>query len=526
MLTEGKYFNLSLVVVSFVFLVSRLPYFALYPVVVVSSDSASYIAAAISMFEGKLPLFDIRTPGYPVFIYAIWSMYREFVSIALVQSIFTYLSSVLFLVIAYKYYGKRVIYFALAVCGFISSSYYIILESAILTEGLFTGLMLVTAGALILAVKSGRAGAWSAVSLLFALMIYVRPAGLFLIALFLPIVVYMFITGAARSNYVALFAPFSVLIFALCSYNYQTLGKFTITPFGEANLAGVTILYMEPSAEYPEFVNSAIKTTLDSIPNSDKNAVRKSYNPDRLFNAFKDHYHMQMMLVDNLRRQDSTMTYIKAQPYLRQISIDAIKKNPGSYARFFACNLYYFVSNIRRELDYFGELGKIYKRTYIDNRFIKELSDGKWRQVSGDAEINNRVKELFAAEFANSGRLENIILNDDGSVTLSKNILFYMAEGYQWLVNFLFRNIFWIILFAVMCYYALRTLVKTRFSSADAFIAFLFVSVFVLKALLVSSVESSLERYSYTVEFAVYMSLPFVIILKENLKNLNLNNIK
>jgi hypothetical protein len=320
--------------VSVVFLITRLPYFLYYPIATVSSDSASYIAAAFRLLELKAPMFDIRTPGYPLFIAAIWSFWEDFISISLVQSIITYLSSVFLLAVSHKYYGKRLIYFAIAVCGFISSSYFIVLEMSMLTEGIFTSLMLLTAAVLLLAVKSESVFVWAAYSFLVAILIYVRPAGLFLIAFFIPIALYFHFRKYKASYYAALLIPFLVLICTLCSYNYFTLGKFTITPFGEANLAGVTILFMEPSDEYPEFINNSIRVTLDSIPRRDINYVRNSYNPERLFNAFKDHFHMQMMLVNNFKKADSTMTYIKAQPYMRQISVDAIKKHPDVYAKF------------------------------------------------------------------------------------------------------------------------------------------------------------------------------------------------
>jgi len=67
-------------------------------------------------------------------------------------------------------------------------------------------------------------------------------------------------------------------------------------------------------------------------------------------------------------------------------------------------------------------------------------------------------------------------------------------------------------------------LFKTKFSDPDAIIAFLIFMIFLSKALLVSMVESSLERYSYTVEFAVYFSIPFLLILIQNLKNMKLKN--
>lgn len=99
-LNSGRSFFGSVLAVSAAFLITRLPYFMHYPVIVLSSDSASYIAAAFQLMELKAPLFDIRTPGYPLFIAAVWSLGKNFIAISLVQSVITYLSAVFFLAVA------------------------------------------------------------------------------------------------------------------------------------------------------------------------------------------------------------------------------------------------------------------------------------------------------------------------------------------------------------------------------------------------------------------------------------------
>ncbi|MBX7042403.1 MAG: hypothetical protein K1X85_05825 [Ignavibacteria bacterium] len=516
-LNSGRSFFGSVLAVSAAFLITRLPYFMHYPVIVLSSDSASYIAAAFQLMELKAPLFDIRTPGYPLFIAAVWSLGKNFIAISLVQSVITYLSAVFFLAVAYRYYGRTVIWFAVAVCGFITSGYFLVLEMSMLTEGIFTSIVLFASGVLMMSVKSGKPWAWAVFSALTGLLICIRPAGLFLIGLILPLAFYFYLNKTGVRSYLAVIAPCALILLALCTYNLSTLGKFTITPFGEANLAGVTVLFMGPSEKYPENVNNAIRSTLDSIPRRDLNYVRNSYNPDRLFNTFKDHFHMQMMLVDNLKRSDSTMTYIKAQPYLRQISLDAISTHPEIYAKFFLCNLYYFFTNIGRNMDYFGELGRIYKRSVIDRRFVRELEDGKWRQVSGDAGLNASVKDFVKIKFDEQEQLDGFIRNSDGSVTLKPTLLMSIAGAYLSLSAVVFRNPLWLLLFAAMIYYSLRVLAVSKFRDSDAVLSAMFALIFILKALLVSSVESSLERYSYTVELSVYLSLPFILILRKKL---------
>jgi hypothetical protein len=171
-------------------------------------------------------------------------------------------------------------------------------------------------------------------------------------------------------------------------------------------------------------------------------------------------------------------------------------------------------------MDYFDQLAKIYKRTVIDKRYVRELEDGKWRQVSGDVELNQRVKNFYEEKFEQQRSLARLSVNADSSVTLNPTLMMKAADIYQSVINLIFRNFVWLVLFVVMNIMAIRTAVRSKFRDEDAAVAIFFSLIFILKALLVSSVESSLERYSYTVEFAIYMSLPFTMILFEKLKSI------
>ncbi len=498
---------------SLVFLITRLPYYIHYPVFTISNDTASYIAAALQILEHSWPMFDIRTPGYPLFIAVIMSLSPEFVYVSLAQSLLTYFSAIFFLAAAFRYYPKQILYFAVAVCGFISSVYFLVLEVSILTEGIFTSIMLVAAGVLLIAVKSESVFSWIMFSLLSAIIIYIRPAGLFLVALVVPLVIFFIVNKYSFRFYAALIAPFSMMIGILCLYNYQTLGKFTITPFGEANLAGVTVMFMEPSDSYPQFVNKAIQTTLDSIPRSEKNIVMKSYNPNRLFKSFRDYFHMQMHLVNNMKHSDSTITYLKAQPYLRQVSIDAIKRHPDVYAKFFLSNFYYFFTNIGRSIDYSNELEKKFEQVYVDSIYVKQLESGKWSQISESEEYIGKVRAIYVQKLAERNSLEGFIVDQNNNANLRNTFLIGLYKIWESFYEIIFRNLLWLIAFGIMLFMCIRLLIRTRFTDKDAFIAFAFSLIFIFKALLVSIVESSLERYSYTVDFVIYMSLPFILIL-------------
>ncbi|MEZ4824553.1 MAG: hypothetical protein R2942_20055, partial [Ignavibacteria bacterium] len=175
-----KVFSYSILLFTIVFLFTRLQYFLFYPVLVLSSDSASYCAVAIDLLNSDTPVFDIRTPAYPFFLYSVWLFSKSFYAVALVQSLFTLLTGYLFLYIISKTYKSYTFLFAVMLTVYVSSSYFLVLEKAILTETIFVNFLLINAGLLIYALKNNKTSVWILYSASIAVLILIRPAALFL----------------------------------------------------------------------------------------------------------------------------------------------------------------------------------------------------------------------------------------------------------------------------------------------------------------------------------------------------------
>lgn len=510
----------------FFFLLTRLPYLFYYPVNILSNDSASYISAAFSILNSVTPLFDIRTPGYPVFLAKIWYFSESIFTVSLMQIIFSLFTGILLIFIFSAVYKKYAVVFACFLTVYMTSSYFLILESALLTEGIFTNVLLICAALMILSLKRDRNVYMVLFSVSAAVLIFIRPAGMFFFGIMILMIIYFIIKKYGILKYLSLIIPVSVMITGLCIYNYSTLGKFTITPFGEANLAGVTILFMETSDEYPGFVNQAIQQTLDSIPRKDKSYIRNSFGITKLFSVFKDNFHRQLQFAGNLMGEDTLKKYTDIQPHMRMVSLDAIKKHPDIYAKFFISNFIYFFRNLGLEVKYFDQLMYNYKRNIVDKRYITELDKKKWLQISSDRSMNEEIKKFLQKEINLQEQLNYIIVTDSGEVIAQETVLKNIYELYESFYNIFLRNTVWYLAFFAMFLFSVYLLFKTGFKNTDAVIAFLICMIFLAKALMVSLVESSLERYSYTVEFAVYFSVPFLLILTDNYKILKSNSKK
>ncbi|MBS1517300.1 MAG: glycosyltransferase family 39 protein [Bacteroidetes bacterium] len=519
--TGGKnhFLKGSLVFVIF-FLITRLPYLIYYPVNVLSNDTASYISAAVSILNSGTPLFDIRTPGYPVFLSLVWTFSESIFASSVIQIAFSFLTGILCIYIFSRIYSKYTFLFACFLTVYMTSSYFLILEPAVLTESLFTNSLLIFTLLMILSFKKDRNIYWILLSVSTAVVILIRPAGLFLAGTLILILIYFIFKKYSPSKFVSLVIPFAVIITGLCTYNYSTLNSFTITPFGEANLSGVTVLFMQTSDKYPEFVNNAIKQTLDSIPRKDRSYVKNNSSVSKLFNVFKDNFFRQMNFADNLMGNDSTKSYMDVKPYMRIVSEDAIKNNPRIYAKFFICNFYYFFRNLGIDMKYFDQLLYSYNKNVVERRYVSELDKQKWLQISSDRTVNMEVKEIIQNGINYQEQLKYIKVNENGKVTAESTYLRSLYNIYEKIYNVIFRSLVWYIAFFLMFLMSIYLLIKSKFTDKDAVIAFILFMMFLTKAVMVSMVESSLERYSYTVEFLVYFSVPFILILFENFKSM------
>lgn len=523
-ISKNSFISGSILIIA-VFLLTRIPYYVYYPALNVSFDSASYLAAAFDIINFRQVLFDIRTPGYPLFISFVWIFSKSFTAIAFAQSLLAVISGIYLLKVIDKYFNSVTFISSVSIAAFISSSYFVILETGILTESLFISSLLFTSAFMISALKGDKLRDWVLFSVLTAVTIFIRPAGLFLGAVIIFLIIYLLANKYKAVYLIALIIPVSILLLLLCTYNYATLKKFTITPFGEANLSGVTILFMEPSENYSPEVNKAISSTLDSIPSRDINYVKNNSGITKLYNVFKDNFFRQINLTGSLLSQNPGLKYTDIQHILREISVDAIKKNPKVYLKFFLCNFLYFFNNTRSTSNYTDELSKSYDRAVIQKKYLTELESGKWKQISSDSSDNEEVRNYYLNAM-NESSFSGGFIRTDGNTELKDTFSKHLYSYYELIYNFLFRNFLWLLVFLITFVLSAYRTLKSRFRDNDSFIVFLFGIMFISKALLVSSVESSLVRYSYTVEFVIFLSLPFLILMLRSGKLIKQNKLK
>jgi len=509
-------FLYSSLLIVITFLITRLPFYIYYPIYSLSSDSASYCAVALKILNGHAPLFDMRTPAYPLFLSFIWIFNKSFLSVTVIQSLLTLISSLFFLWSLSQSYKSLTLYFAIAISIFMSSAACLVFDLAILTESLFVNILMINSSLLVLSLKRNKTRLWVLYSTSIALLILLRPVGMFLIPIIFIIFIFFLFNKYKLKNYISIIIPILIILLILCTYNYNTLKEFTITPQGELNFAGLTMLYIETSPEYPENVNRAIKNTIDAIPRKDKSYVRDSYGLAKIFNILENNFFRNWILVDNLIKEDSSFTYMKIQPILRQISTDAFKKHPDIYTKIFISNFYAFSMNVTKSVSSYDELIPGYKKNVLEKQYIKELEGNEWRQFYSEKNSKNEVINLYIEQITEQINMDYIEYNSDGTIKFKDSFLKQTHIFYEKISNLLFRNILWVIVYFIVFLLSIYRVFESKFRNVDYFIPFIFSVMFISKTIFISLLSISLSRYSYTAEFIIYLSLPFLILLLKN----------
>lgn len=220
---------IALTVVTAIFVLTRLQYWVEVPFPRYYADSETYLGVAYDIASGKLPVFDVRTPAYPLLLYGVLESTGSVFALVIVQQLATLLSAYALCIAAYlvrRPLGLAALIPAIAIVGSQPSQLY---ELAIMAEGTYSAAM-VFAFAALFAGLPRRSSAWLfASSVAMAVAILLRPSGLFLIGTYVLVLLAMAIYRPPRSNVLSFTLPLPALVLALCAYNAATIGKFTIS---------------------------------------------------------------------------------------------------------------------------------------------------------------------------------------------------------------------------------------------------------------------------------------------------------
>lgn len=448
------------------FMATRVPFFWYGPRVDLSQDSQSYLDVADAMRSGHWPRFIFRTPGYPLLVWAVTSCVDRWIAVVVVQNLLSFASAV-FLVHSVRSLRRSLaLPAALAMCGFLGSPQVLVYDISLLSDSPYTSVLILAAGALVLATARATPARLAFTSALMALAILFRPAGAYFAVIYAAVLAYLLWNGVGRRLLLGFAAPFPAILLAFCAYNYATIGQFVISPFAEANLAGATALFWEPDPRLPPLVNTALEGLSESyekvgITRADLELVRTSWEAGPLFEVYVKAYNR---LVWSAGWGSGTRfgpgDYLRNRRYIRDVSLIAIRRHPDLYAKYVWANMVAFFGGIGYAFDF-------------------------------DASMRYRTRGVPAA--------------GAGGTSPGERLLRGVQHAWQGVHGAVYQSVLWSWAYAALLGLSVARLLRARGRDAGAFLLFALALMPLGASLVVCLVETATDRYSYPTQFVCYL---------------------
>lgn len=491
----------TLATITAAFVATHMQYWVEHPIPAYSPDSRTYLAVAFDIARGVRPSFDFRTPGYPLFLYAILETTGSILAVVLSQQLFTLFSAYLLSVAAFLTRPSLVLVSLLPSLALVGSPQGQLYELWILPETMYaTSLVLVFACLLVgfphrsklwLGFASGAMG----------MAILFRPSGLFLIGTYLLVLVAMWRTGFRRGQAVSFAAPLPALLLALCGYNYATIGQFTVSPFGQANLAGATTTFWREVPGFPDSVNVAIRQSQEDISPEDRITLRSEWNVSNLSPVYARYYgdFLWYRLIPALESIGARGMGAQA-PYFARMSRVAIAQDPVAYAKFVYTSLYVLLSGTGSYES--PDQGTNYRTLYGQPRYL-DAADPAFRRFA--------LREYEVAPFTHASPKAAALLAA-GRTDSPAEETFWVSIARQY-DRYVYRPLYvhargWA---AILCGQALLSalvLIRVRRAEAStmAWLGLITPLSTLGALLLIALVEEGLIRYVYPTRFLFYLS--------------------
>lgn len=142
----------------------------------------------------------------------------------------------------------------------------------------------------------------------------------------------------------AISVPITVILLANCTYNYFTLGKFTLTDFAAMNNLGSSIYMLETDPGFPKEVNELIEETNKRIPVKNLFTIRNSTKYSELKNSFS-FWDEAWPFKASLEKIYTGKNHWKVSDVMNRIGTNAKKKHPLLYLKFVCTNLVLYYDN-------------------------------------------------------------------------------------------------------------------------------------------------------------------------------------
>jgi hypothetical protein len=496
------------------FVAGRLWFFVDFPIAVIHPDSGSYFVVSEAIQNGGPAHFGDRSPLYPMLMAAVFSVVDRVMALVIVQSILACLAG---LAMTYAVFALQPILslpVAVALGAYFMDADALEHDTAVLTESLYTSLLLLSFAALAWCFSSRRP-AWPAAasSVGMALVIYTKPGGIYLVVIYAMVLAY-FLWRRVRWPALAAFAvPFPVLLLLLAGYNYRTIDVFALSASDATEVSLITNFYWEPDPSYPPEINDAIgrvaALTASRNTPEELQILNESWDFARLYDLYlRGHYYGP---ISEIAKATPSGNRAEHRRWVLRISMDAIARHPDRFFKHFVVMIYYYYRSIFYNTDF---------RQYLYNRVHLFYLQKHFSRDRGLPEMAR-----WGKEFADPVALPPAIRITDYDLTrpmdLNQRIVLedtWLTKIYLWLrpaMSRLFSTVWWSFGQIVVFAFVLAAFVRARLRHDAAFLLLVLACAPLGNGMIVSLVEYSQPRYSYPLEWAYYVTflcLPLLLV--------------
>ncbi len=502
-----------------VFLITRLPFFIDFPVVNIGGDTASYFSLVQQARNGIWPLFDRRTPGFPVFVLLITTFANRWLAVIFVQNLLSLASSLLLVYGVYRLMPSLSLPAALAMSGFLGSSKVLIYDTSAVSDSLYTSTIVFACAFILLAFARRKPLYFGLTSGFMAVAILVRPSGLFFLLIYVLTIAYMLWNRYDRKALIGFSWPIPLILLLLCFYNYLTLKAFTITQWGDVNLAHATVLYWEPDERFDSNTNAVLAELPDvlaarvAFTHKDRNLIGSSWDLIQLEDLFLKGYSADLFL--NRVGAERTISGLPelTEP-VNEISYLAILKHPGIYFRFVLANEWAYFLSMENKFDMYRDMRERSDLLYAQKYYSPV---GQMDKISYVAIEYADAVPPPAVRIVGTGQAAHVVL---ANTTLKS-----LHEYWQSFEGSVFEQMFWVWMFFVVLVLSIFQLARFRGRHLGAFILFTLSLTVLGEDLITCLVQMGAPRYAYPTQFIYCLSvalLPLLWLNRDNSININI----
>lgn len=323
-------------------LVTRGAYYRSVFVPGITPDTFTYYLPVFQFNEGQVPLFDLRTAGYPFFLFLAYTFSTSLKGVFIFQSFVSLLLVILCLWNISKL-SRFSAALSLSLLLIYGSTEYLIWEVTLNPIMLFTVLLVLYGLFVLRRIETKRAHFFILASIVLAYMLALRPQAAFIVPAHFIFIAHARLKDKLRIRNVLV--NITIMIFAISFgpvYNLVTTGK-SANRFDMVTQYCLTNSIIFPNRSLPVEINRGIEKSNVMLTQEEKEIIDNSWNPERLITVINvPHYDRGWIITRNIAAEYN-VPYNNIQDLgvdFQQLPRKSLMNYPLYYIKYVFANIY------------------------------------------------------------------------------------------------------------------------------------------------------------------------------------------